>query len=54
VVVPNDVCGSPVYSISGWTGAALPKGETLVVEGDHESTVRNPEPARAVVRFFVD
>ena len=34
--------------------AALPKGEALVIEGDHESAVRNPELATAIVRFFAD
>jgi pimeloyl-ACP methyl ester carboxylesterase len=34
--------------------AALPKGEALVIEGDHESAVRNPELAAAIVRFFAD
>jgi pimeloyl-ACP methyl ester carboxylesterase len=34
--------------------AALPKGEALVIEGDHESAVRNPELAKAIVAFFAD
>jgi pimeloyl-ACP methyl ester carboxylesterase len=34
--------------------SALPKGEALVIEGDHESAVTNPELAAAIVRFFAD
>jgi pimeloyl-ACP methyl ester carboxylesterase len=33
---------------------ALPQGEALVIEGDHESAVRNPELAAAIVRFLAD
>jgi pimeloyl-ACP methyl ester carboxylesterase len=32
--------------------AALPNAEALVLEGDHESVIVNPELARAIVRFL--
>ena len=32
--------------------AALPNAEALVLEGDHESVVANPELAQAIVRFL--
>jgi pimeloyl-ACP methyl ester carboxylesterase len=34
--------------------AALPKGESLVLEGDHESVVTNPELAKAITRFLAE
>ena len=34
--------------------AALPDAEALVIEGDHESAVGNPELAEAIVRFLAD
>lgn len=34
--------------------AALPNGEALVLEGDHESVVANPGLARAIVNFLHD
>jgi pimeloyl-ACP methyl ester carboxylesterase len=54
VAVPTlVVCGDRDFSPTE-LAAALPKGEALVIEGDHESAVRNPELAAAVVRFFAD
>ena len=49
LVVCGDRDASPTQ-----LAAALPKGEALVIEGDHESAVRNPELAKAIVRFFAD
>jgi pimeloyl-ACP methyl ester carboxylesterase len=49
LVVCGDRDASPLA-----LAAALPKGEALVIEGDHESAVRNPELAAAIVRFFAD
>ena len=34
--------------------AALPHAEALVIEGDHESAVGNPELAEAIVRFLAE
>jgi pimeloyl-ACP methyl ester carboxylesterase len=34
--------------------AALPQGQALVVDGDHERVVRNPELAKAIVNFLAD
>ncbi len=34
--------------------AALPHAEALVIEGNHESAVMNPELARAIVGFLTD
>jgi pimeloyl-ACP methyl ester carboxylesterase len=34
--------------------AALPNAEALVLEGDHETVVRNPELAQAIVRFLAN
>jgi pimeloyl-ACP methyl ester carboxylesterase len=34
--------------------AALPKGEALVIDGDHESAVGNPELATAIVGFVAN
>lgn len=47
------VCGDRDASPTA-LAAALSKGQALVIEGDHESAVRNPELARAIVRFFAD
>jgi pimeloyl-ACP methyl ester carboxylesterase len=49
LVVCGDRDASPIE-----LAAALPKGESLVIEGDHESAVSNPELAAAIVRFFAD
>jgi pimeloyl-ACP methyl ester carboxylesterase len=54
VAVPTlVVCGDRDASPTE-LAAALPKGESLVIEGDHESAVSNPELAAAIVRFFAD
>jgi pimeloyl-ACP methyl ester carboxylesterase len=45
------VCGDRDASPAG-LAAALPNAEALVLEGDHESVVRNPELAKAIVRFL--
>ena len=47
------VCGNRDASPTE-LAAALPKGEARVVEGDHESAVRNPELAKAIVHFLAD
>jgi pimeloyl-ACP methyl ester carboxylesterase len=47
LVVCGDRDASPVE-----LAAAFPKGEALVIAGDHESAVRNPELAAAIVRFL--
>ena len=49
LVVCGDRDASPTELAS-----ALPEGEALVIEGDHESAVTNPELAAAIVRFFTD
>jgi len=49
LVVCGDRDASPTELAS-----ALPEGEALVIECDHESAVTNPELAAAIVRFFTD
>jgi pimeloyl-ACP methyl ester carboxylesterase len=52
VTVPTlVVCGDRDASPTE-LAAALPDAEALVLEGDHESVVRNPELAQSIVRFL--
>jgi pimeloyl-ACP methyl ester carboxylesterase len=52
IMVPTlVVCGDRDASPTE-LAATLPNAEALVLEGDHESVVRNPELAQAIVRFL--
>lgn len=54
VTVPTlVVCGDRDASPTE-LAAALPNAEALVLEGDHESVVGNPELAQSIVRFLAD
>ena len=49
LVVCGDRDASPIE-----LAAALPNAEALVLEGDHESVVADPELAQAIVRFLAN
>jgi pimeloyl-ACP methyl ester carboxylesterase len=55
----SDAVGMPTLVVCGdrdasprELAAALPHGEALVIEGDHESAVANPALAEAIVKFL--